>query len=167
MSHEVRNANDAEIDTIARLWHDCWHDAHATLVPDRLSRLRSLESFFERTARYKTQTRVALMFGAVAGLCITKEDEIYQIYVAQTARGTGLAQSLMDDAEAGLLSKGVRRARLVCAIGNERAARFYRKCGWTMVRPQLESFETPDGPFLMEVWCFEKLLSRSGQTNGR
>ena len=85
------------------------------------------------------------MFGAVAGLCITKEDELYQIYVAQTARGTGLAQSLMDDAEAGLLSKGVQRARLVCAIGNERAAHFYRKCGWTMVRRQIESFETPDG----------------------
>jgi GNAT superfamily N-acetyltransferase len=134
MLQEIRNATDTEIAVIAALWHDCWHDAHAEIVPAQLTRLRTPESFIERTKAYKAQIRVAVLGSSIVGLCITKEDELYQLYVAPAARGTGTAQLLMPDAEQKLRSNGTRCAYLVCAIGNERASRFYTKSGWTQVR---------------------------------
>jgi ribosomal protein S18 acetylase RimI-like enzyme len=158
MSHKIRDLAEVEIKAIAKLWHDSWHDAHASIVPEQLTRLRSLESFIERTKRYRASTRAAFIGNLPAGLCITKNDELYQIYVMRAARGTGLAQSLMDDAEDGFRLRGVRRVWLVCAIGNDRAAHFYRKSGWTMVGSKIENFDTDRGLFQMEASRFEKSL---------
>ena len=33
---EVRNAEPAEIDQLAKVWYDAWNDAHAHLVPAEL-----------------------------------------------------------------------------------------------------------------------------------
>ena len=35
---QVRPADAAEIDHLARLWHDSWHEAHAPLAPPELVR---------------------------------------------------------------------------------------------------------------------------------
>ena len=53
----------------------------------------------------------------------------------------------------------MRRAWLACAIGNDRAARFYEKCGWTRMGTMINEAETSRGPFSLEVWRYEKQLS--------
>src|ERR1700719_3754573 len=45
---QVRSADAAEIDHLARLWHDGWHQTHGPLVPQELTRLRTPKSFRER-----------------------------------------------------------------------------------------------------------------------
>ena len=45
---QVRSADAAEIEHLAQLWYDGWHQAHASLVPQELTRLRTTESFRER-----------------------------------------------------------------------------------------------------------------------
>lgn len=45
---QVRSGDAAEIDQLARLWHDAWHEAHVPLQPPELIRLRTPESFRER-----------------------------------------------------------------------------------------------------------------------
>jgi len=49
-------------------------------------------------------------------------------------------------------------AWLACAIGNERAARFYEKCGWRRVGKMINPLDTPDGVLPLEVWRYEKRL---------
>ena len=159
MAHLVRNAGEAEVIEIADLWHAGWHDAHAGIVPAELTRIRTRVSFVERAQRYRRNMRVAAAGGAVLGLCITKEDELFQLYVLPQARGTGLAQALLDDAERQLGAQGVASAWLACAVGNDRAAKFYEKCGWQRVRTGIEEMEMPDGPFPLEVWRYEKQLA--------
>ncbi len=63
----------------------------------------------------------------------------------------------MADAEARLAGEGVEVAWLACAIGNDRAARFYEKCGWR--RAGTVAYE-PDAAFGMplDVWRYEKRL---------
>ena len=87
-----------------------------------------------------------------------KDAELYQLFVSAEARGTGVAAALLADAEARLAANGVRTAWLACAIGNDRAARFYEKSGWRRVGTMVNEAETSEGTFLLDVWRYEKVL---------
>jgi GNAT superfamily N-acetyltransferase len=156
---DVRAAADLEIERLARIWHDGWHDAHAYIVPAKLVSLRTIESFAERLRFAVADVRVCGPFGDPVGFYIIKDDELYQFYVVAQARGTGVASALMADAEARLCQRGVETAWLACAIGNERAARFYEKCRWDRTGIVLVDLETSQGTFPFQVWRYEKLLS--------
>jgi GNAT superfamily N-acetyltransferase len=155
----VRDADPAELDALTVLWHEAWRDAHAEIVPPRLTVLRTRDNFRERLERLLPATRVVGPPGSPTGFCTVKEDELYQLFVAAPARGSGAAAVLLADAEARLAGSGVTTAWLACAIGNNRAARFYEKCGWHMVRTMVNELDTPDGIFRLEVWRYEKALS--------
>ena len=154
----VRNADPAELDRLVQLWHDGWQDAHAAIVPPGLKRLRTIESFRDRLAAALPITRVAGPAGAPLGFYYLKGDELNQLYVAAEARGTGVARVLMADAEARLRDAGITMAWLACAIGNDRAARFYEKSGWRRAGIVVTHAETSEGPFPLEVWRYEKRL---------
>lgn len=158
---DVRRAERAEIDHLARVWYDGWQDAHAPIVPAELTRRRTLESFKHRLEAALPDIRVVGPAGAPVGFCIVKGDELYQLYVSPQARGSGLAAALIADAEARLAETGVETAWLACAIGNERAARFYEKCGWRRAGTMLNRLETSNGEFPLDVWRYEKALTRS------
>ena len=103
--------------------------------------------------------------GAPSGFHMLKDDELYQFYLAREARGSGIATTLIADAEARLAARGVATAWLACGIGNNRAARFYEKCGWVRARTQVNRLETPDGVFEVEVWRYEKGVGRRQYTS--
>ncbi len=155
---DVRDAEEREIDQLANVWFDGWQDAHAAIVPAELKRARTWESFRERLRAALPDTRVVGPVGAPLGFCILKGAELYQLYVSAPARGSAVAAALMDDAEARLAASGVGTAWLACAIGNERAARFYEKRGWRRVGTMLSRLETSIGEIPLEVWRYEKSL---------
>jgi ribosomal protein S18 acetylase RimI-like enzyme len=155
---QVRSAEAAEIDRLARLWHDAWHDSHAPLMPPELTRLRTLENFRQRLDAMLPDIRVAGPPGAPLGFCVVKGDELYQLFVSAAARGSGAAAALIADAEARLGERGVETAWLACAVGNDRAARFYEKSGWRLAATVVNPAETSSGPFPLTVWRYEKRL---------
>lgn len=155
----IRNAERSEIDLLAQLWYDGWQDAHAAILPAELKRIRTLESFKERLEKLLSHTRVVGEINEPLGFCITKEDELYQLFVSAQARGTGVAAQLVADSEKRLAENGVKTAWLACAIGNDRAARFYEKSGWRRVGTIVSQLETPEGIFPLEVWRYEKVLA--------
>ena len=157
---EVRVAEEREIDHLARLWYEGWQDAHAQICPAELRRLRRLDSFRGRLQAALPDTKVVGPLGAPLGFCITKGDELYQIYVSAKARGSGAAHALMADGEARLAKGGVEIAWLACAIGNDRAARFYEKWGWRRVGVVTYRVETSEGTFPLKVWRYEKNLTQ-------
>jgi ribosomal protein S18 acetylase RimI-like enzyme len=156
----VRPAEEAEIDHLAKVWYDGWHEAHAQIVPVELTRLRTVESFRDRLQAALPSIRVVGPSGAPVGFCIVKGDELYQLFVSAQSRGSGVAAALIADAEARLSEAGVETAWLACAIGNERAARFYEKRGWHRVDTVVNHVETSHGEFALEVWRYEKPLMR-------
>lgn len=155
---EIRIANESEIDWLAALWHDGWQDAHAQILPAELARHRTLESFRHRLKAALPDVRVMGPIGAPLGLCLIKGDELNQLYVTDQARGTGVAVSLLADGESRIRAIGMKTAWLACAIGNERAAKFYRKNGWRLARNEVIHLETPAGAFPLEIWRYEKDL---------
>jgi ribosomal protein S18 acetylase RimI-like enzyme len=156
---DVRAAEEVEIEHLARLWYDGWQDAHARIVPAELARLRTLESFGSRLRAALPNVRVMGPFGSPVGFCIVKGAELYQLFVSAQSRGSGIAAALIADAESRLSESGVEIAWLACAIGNERAARFYEKCGWRRVGTMVDQLEALNGTFPLEVWRYEKPLT--------
>src|SRR5262245_57052468 len=94
---QVRSADAAEIDHLARLWHDGWHRAHASLVPQELIRLRTPESFRQRLAAAFPNVHVAGPLGAPLGFYALKGDELSQLFVSPEAHGSGVAVALIAD----------------------------------------------------------------------
>jgi GNAT superfamily N-acetyltransferase len=154
----VRAAEAAEIDHLAKVWFDGWQDAHARILPAELTRIRTLQSFRDRLEVALADVRVAGPFPTPLGFCMLKGDELNQLYVSAEARGTGVAAALVADAEARLAAHGVELAWLACAVGNERAARFYEKCGWRRAGTVAYQPEAAHGAPPLEVWRYEKDL---------
>lgn len=155
---DVRDAEKQEVDRLADIWYHGWQDAHAEIVPAELKRVRTFESFGDRMETLLSTVRVVGPSSVPLGFHMIKDDELYQLYVSAEARGKGVAAALIADAEARLAERGYKTAWLACAIGNERAARFYEKSGWRRVGNMINHLETTAGPLDLEVWRYEKSL---------
>ncbi|PTQ12384.1 GNAT family N-acetyltransferase [Sphingomonas oleivorans] len=151
----MRNAAEQELDALAGLWFSGWQDGHTNILPAELARLRTVESFKLRLQEALAAVRVAQGGEAPLGFTMTKSDELYQFYVSAGARGTGVASMLMNDALARFRQDRVRKPWLACAIGNERAARFYEKSGWRRTGVMTSHLPTQAGIFLLDVWRYE------------
>lgn len=158
---KLRSANPDDIGQLAEIWHTGWQDTHAPLLPEELARYRTVENFRKLLAANLPNVVIAEKDSVIIGLCITKADELFQLYITAEARGTGVGALLLNDAERRLAADGNDVAWLACAIGNDRAARFYEKHGWHLARTFLAQVPAADGTFPLEVWRFEKTLSRN------
>lgn len=156
---DVRPADVSELEPLARVWYHAWRDAHAHVVPAALIESRTLAGFRERLAALLPEVRVVGPPGAPLGFCIIRDDEVYQLFVAAEARGSGVAARLMADAESRLRARGVEVAWLACVIGNHRAARFYEKCGWYRAGTMVSRAQASSGTLPLEVWRYEKRLA--------
>ena len=155
----IRPAEETEIDCLATLWHQGYLDAHEHIVPAELTRARTLESFTRRMREALADVRVAGTVGAPLGFHLPRNDELYQLYVSREARGRGVARALISDAEACLVERGVELAWLSCAIGNDRAARFYEKSGWRRAGVVTYPLDAASSMASIDVWRYEKPLS--------
>ena len=157
----IREPTNAEISQLAKLWYDGWQDAHAEILPAAIARHRTLESFAVRIQSDLANVRVAGPLGQPAGFCMVKGDELSQLFVCGLERGAGVAATLLVDAKARFASAGIETAWLACAIGNERARKFYEKHGWRRVGTMTSQLDTPDGIFPLQVWRYEIGIQRA------
>ena len=155
----VRPADPSDLDLLAGIWFDGWRDAHLGLLPPDLARRRTLDSFRERLRAALPDVRVVPAAAPAVGFCLIRGDELCQLYVSAASRGSGAAVALISDAESRMRTAGVETAWLACAVGNERAARFYEKHGWS--RTGTVMYQPDDsGGIEFEVWRYEKRLRR-------
>ncbi len=127
----LRPAAQADADPVARIWLEGWRDGHLGHVPDALVEVRTPESFAQRAAERVADTTVAVVDGEVAGFTMVVGDEVEQVYVSRSHRGSGVAEELLDNARRAIGAAGHGVAWLAVATGNDRARRFYERCGWT------------------------------------
>jgi ribosomal protein S18 acetylase RimI-like enzyme len=151
----LRPATADDVDALARVWHQGWWDAHPYFAP-QLGAWRTLESFRERIAERVPTTTVAVVDGAVVGLAVLKHDELEQLFVDRSARGTGVAQRLIADAERRIAASGFPLIWLAVATENAPALRFYDKCGWSKKAAFEYQAETPNGPVPVPCYRYER-----------
>jgi putative acetyltransferase len=129
----LRPATADDVDAVADLFHRGWHDAHPGHVPEGLTERRTAAAFHDRVARRVAETdetTVAEVDGEIVGFIMVEGDEAEQVYVDRGFRGSGLAGTLLTEAERQIAAGGHDVAWLAVVRGNQRARAFYAKQGW-------------------------------------
>ncbi|MEM5500716.1 GNAT family N-acetyltransferase [Ahrensia kielensis] len=158
MIYTFENAREEHLNDIVRIWHEGWIDAHAAIAPAELTNMRTIESLETRANDRLDLIRVMMLDGQVAAFHMIKNDELDQFFVDRAYRGKGTARALMADVESVFSENNIKTAWLACAIGNERAAAFYRKAGWHFMRVMLLPVHVESGSFILDIWRFEKQI---------
>jgi ribosomal protein S18 acetylase RimI-like enzyme len=142
----VRPARPQDRDAILDVWHEAWWDGHGASAPERLRKFRDRAGLADRIDPLIPGMKVAELTGRIVGFVSVKDDELATLYVARRARGSAAARLLLAEGEAMLSEAGIAEAFLWCAVGNDRAFRFYVREGWRDGGVVQCDVETPDGP---------------------
>ena len=153
-----RPAEDSEIDALADLWTRLWQDAHADHCPPELIALRTRDDFHRRLLAFGDDLRVIGPIGMPQGLYAIKGNHIDQLFLDRPLWGTGAADVLTGHALARIRAAGHDTAMLECNTGNARAARYYRKSGWTDRGVQTVWLDSSAGPFALDCIVFDRAL---------
>ena len=155
----IRWATPADGPFVADIWCAGWPDGHLGHVPEELVAVRTEESFRRRAAERVPDTVVAEVEGSVAGFTMIVDEEVEQVYVAATHRGSGVADALLTDAEERIRAAGHSRAWLAVVGGNARARRFYERRGWVDNGPLVYPAEGANGPIEVPAHRYVKDLT--------
>jgi ribosomal protein S18 acetylase RimI-like enzyme len=128
---QIRPADESDVPEVARVWRAGWLDAHVGRVPDALMAERT-ETYFSQTAEDLVDSTLVAVDddGSVLGVVLIHDDELFQLAVAQVARGRGVGQALVSAAEE-KMAESYDRAELAVVSANTPARRLYERCGWT------------------------------------
>lgn len=151
----LRAASADDVEAIATIWYRGWLDGHLGHVPPDLVRHRRLIDFRRRVPDRLEMTTVATIDSRVVGFVTVRNDEIEQLYVAEAARGTGVAAALLRDGEARIAAR-FDLAWLAVVDGNARARRFYARNGWSDSGAFDYAAETASGTFPVPSRRYEK-----------
>jgi GNAT superfamily N-acetyltransferase len=151
----IRPAVPGDVDAIARIWHTGWIDGHDGHVPAQLVAHRDAAQFGPRARQRLESTRVAEVGGAVVGFVVVVDDEVEQIYVDASARGTGTASLLLRTGEDAVRNAGHQLAWLAVVAGNARARAFYGREGWRDAGAFSYLAETEAGPLPVPCQRYE------------
>jgi GNAT superfamily N-acetyltransferase len=158
----LRSATADDVEAIATIWYTGWPDGHLGNVPEELVRHRRHLDDFVRLVTPRILTTTVAVGDAghrIVGFVTVHDDEVEQVYVAQSARGTGAASTLLSHAEA-MIAVRFGTAWLAVVAGNERARRFYARQGWRDAGPFDYCAEIDGGTFTVPCHRYEKELSR-------
>ncbi|HEY7483947.1 MAG TPA: GNAT family N-acetyltransferase [Streptosporangiaceae bacterium] len=157
----LRPASADDAAAVADIWRSGWRDGHLGNVPDELVAVRTPESFASRAAQRVDDTVVAVVGNAVTGFVMVVDDEVEQVYVAARHRGSGVATTLLNEAERLVRENGHEQAWLAVVAGNERARRFYQRQGWTDEGRFDYEAAGPAGPLIVPAHRYVKRLTAS------
>jgi ribosomal protein S18 acetylase RimI-like enzyme len=130
----LRAAAPDDTEAIADVWHRGWRDGHLGHVPEALLAHRDLASFLRRVPERLASTTLATLGERIVGFVTVRHDELEQLYVDASARGSAAAVALIRHGER-RIGQAFERAWLAVATGNTRARRFYAREGWSDAGP--------------------------------
>ncbi|MFK8032542.1 MAG: GNAT family N-acetyltransferase [Hyphomicrobiales bacterium] len=135
-SYSIRPATDADGTEIAALIAGVFGEyENCPFVDDEFPELKAVGGHYRKTGGeiWVANSDNGSVFGCLALVpsCVEGMFELFKVYVAKEARGTGLAQSLLDT---GLLwgqARGLNSLRLWTDTRFASGHRFYEKLGFT------------------------------------
>jgi GNAT superfamily N-acetyltransferase len=161
----LRAAAPDDVAAIADVWHRGWRDGHLGHVPEALLAHRDLGSFLRRVPERLASTTLAILGGRIVGFVVLCGDELEQLYVDASARGSGAAVALIRHGER-TIAQRFERAWLAVATGNARARRFYAREGWSDAGPFDYAAQVDGGSVAVPCHRYEKHVAAGGSARG-
>jgi ribosomal-protein-alanine N-acetyltransferase len=93
------------------------------------------------TRRYTVAVEVGRIVGYLGVMFVLDELHVNTLGTLPSQEGRGIASSLLDEAWANALARGVRRATLEVAVSNERAQQLYYRFGFRPVGVRKNYYE--------------------------
>ncbi len=124
-------------------------------MPEALIAHRELEAFRARVPERLATTVAAQIGTKIVGFVTVKDDEIEQLYVADSVRGSGVADALLTDGERAILAR-YSVAWLAVVAGNTRARRFYERNGWRDASAVSYAAQIANGSLVVPSRRYEK-----------
>ena len=159
MRATIRRATTRDLDVLASLWSDVWHESHRDIVPAALLPHRTRIGFRRRLSRKLDDCLVCESGVSTVGFATVARDggELEQLFIARCARGQGVALQLLRQAEVELVNRGASVGHLFALARNVVALRFYERAGWTRgEKPVMFNAEIESGTFPLECYRFER-----------
>jgi GNAT superfamily N-acetyltransferase len=153
----LRAASGDDVDSIADVWYRGWLDGHLGNVPPSLLPHRERDSFQRRVPERLKGTTVATLESRIVGFVTVHDDELEQLFVAASARGSGAAVALIRHGERVIASR-FPRAWLAVSVGNARARRFYAREGWSDAGAFDYLAQIEGGSIVVPCHRYEKLV---------
>jgi len=157
----LRPATPDDAEAVATIWHAGWPDGHLGHVPAALVEHRQRADFDRRVPGRLPTTTVAVSGSQVVGFVTVVDDEIEQLYVAEPARGSDAAATLLQHGEE-LIARHAGTAWLAVVAGNARARRFYERQGWSNAGPFDNMADIDSGTIAVPCLRYEKSFEREG-----
>ena len=153
----IRRAHASDVLQVATLYHAVWHETQARFMPTAECTRRSIEFFVDRMTALLSTTLVEARDGTMVAFSAWKGPLLSQIFVAAAHRGSSIAPNLMTASEGEMAKEGTSEAELHCAVGNERARRFYERMGWLHSGKIMEHVAGDDGQVDVPFWRMTKV----------
>jgi putative acetyltransferase len=138
----LRPAMSADVEALARVAHDSFHQAFAGIMSPASLAQRPLSFFLERFTVQWPALVVALAGGRIVGFSLVRDGHIDMLFVDPGAQARGVGKALLAGAEAG----GAKT--LECFRDNHLARAFYEKHGWRLTTSLRRSFCGEDYDFV-------------------
>jgi GNAT superfamily N-acetyltransferase len=156
MTVEVRPLEQSQIETVACLFHHVWHETQAPLQHPAVATLRDFRFFNKRIEQRAPRTLVASLNGQVVGFTCWSPGFLNSLFVAPSARGTGVSTALCEAAETAIQDHGATTMSLDCIKDNWRARHFYEKRGWRVDHLHDDDDTRPAGIPATQLWRMVK-----------
>lgn len=157
---ELRAATGEDADAIADIWYRGWSDGNKGNVPEGLHEHRQEAHFLALTSSRIASNTVAVVDDKVVGFVTVRVDEIEELYVDASARGSGVATALLSHGEE-VIAKGHDMAWLAVVEGNARARHFYERRGWVNGGASEYDAETSTGTFVVPILRYDKRVRQT------
>jgi GNAT superfamily N-acetyltransferase len=153
----IQKLEQHQIEQVAQLFHDVWHETQAPLQDPRKAKIRDLAFFGNRIAKRVSNTAVAMKHQEVIGFTSWFQGSLNSLFIAKEYRGVGVGSLLYAEAVRQMTHSGATQFELDCVVGNFAARAFYERRGWRIHEELQTEDETPEGRCVTSSWMMVKI----------
>lgn len=135
----IENPGKADLEAIALLVNDCWHEIYDGHIPNQLCLQRTPEYFASILSSKLDNASVARLGNEVIGYADHLSNCIDHLWVMKQHRRQGVGKKLLDHQLKALRHNGMDSAQAGCESFNQTAIDFYTNNGWHVIDESVET----------------------------
>lgn len=135
----IEKPGTTDLEAIALLVNDCWHEIYDDHIPHKLCQQRTPESFASILGPKLDKASIALVGDEVIGYADHMSNCIDHLWVVKQHRRQGVGKKLLEHQLKALRHNGMDSAQAGCESFNQAAIDFYTHNDWHVIDEAVET----------------------------